>query len=110
MTLEELNSSIYNHMAVLAGHYGQAIKTWQAVELPHAWTNPLRLTWNEKFEAIRAYSEGVKSVDPSLNLVHVANALPFETFVGQKTDSLDETAVSMSFYEFISHLIEKEIP
>jgi endo-1,4-beta-xylanase len=110
MTLEELNSSIYNHMAVLAGHYSQAIKTWQAVELPHAWTNPLHLTWNEKFEAIRAYSEGVKSVDPSLKLVHVANALPFETFVGQKTDSLNETAVSMSFYEFISHLIEKEIP
>ena len=110
MTLEELNSSVFNHMQTLVSHYSQAIKTWQAVELPHVWTNPLGLTWNEKFELIRAYSGGIKAVDPSFKIVHVADAVPFTTFVGEKAGSLDEKARSMTFYEFIGYLVQKEIP
>ena len=110
MSIEQLKENVYNHMAEAAQRYMDKILSWEEGEMNSSFANPLGLTWNQKFDVIKAFSDGIRRVDPTARIQHMSHALGLE-FAFPRAEDLNEKAdKSIPFYEFLSVMMEKDIP
>jgi hypothetical protein len=110
MTLTELESNAYEHMKTLSARYNNSIGVWEINEQNSGWSNVLNLTWTQKIEVLKACIQGVKAGNPSALILFNANALPYEFGHTVMLENLDEKAGAISFPEFLSLLIDKQVP
>ena len=109
MSLEELKTNIYEHMYALVGRYKQDIDTWEINEPNAGWTNPLNLTWDQRFEIYEAAALGIRDADPTAKVLYDSNALPYE-FGVRKLEDTGRKVGGISFPEFLNLIVETGIP
>jgi GH35 family endo-1,4-beta-xylanase len=109
MSFEELRTNIYNHMVAFIGRYKRDIDIWEINEPNAPWTNPLSLTWLQRFELYQAGATGIRNADPTAKVLYDANALPYE-FGVQPMEDTGSKEGGISFLEFLKRVVETDMP
>lgn len=109
MGFEELKTNVYQHMRALVGRYREDIDVWEINEPNAPWTNPLHLTWDQRFGVYQAAALGIRGADPSSKVLYDSNALDYEFEITRVVDAGSKIG-GLSFPAFLDRVVENGTP
>lgn len=110
MTIDKLNENVFYHMVETTKRYKGKFSSWETGEQNCSFSNALGLTWNQKLDVIKAFSDGIRKVDPTAKIQHLSHALGLEFALPRAEDLDDRADKSIPYYEFLPVMMEKDIP
>jgi len=109
MTFEELRQSVFNHMYTLANRYKGTVDIWEINEMNLPYADALKLSMEQKLEICGVFATAVKAANPEAKILVSSVPSPYDFNLSQ-VENPDDRLKYLPFPEFLSMLIERDIP